>query len=271
VLGGTGLFNTFSTRTLCKGEFNFALFWNNFDRDPGDIDVNQVPFNFTVGLTNRWELWINWVTWQNTTSRSPFLLSGYQYNAVRFYGDPYTILGPPVGGKDSAAFFPGTGALVGGILPALGRFGQPIDFPSSAFSPGGAGAVQARGLGPLFQTVYPNYNPEFPFFGEVDFQGFDSLGRPVFGPRESSNGSGDVTIGTKVSMIDANKHWFSMALGGYLKIPISSDDQARRAAARAANMNSGRSWPSVRSRAASASGSMKTSATFTPPIRATTT
>ena len=27
VLGGTGLFNTFSTRTLCKGEFNFALFW----------------------------------------------------------------------------------------------------------------------------------------------------------------------------------------------------------------------------------------------------
>ena len=39
VLGGTGLFNTFSTRTLCKGEFNFALFWNNFDRDPGDIAV----------------------------------------------------------------------------------------------------------------------------------------------------------------------------------------------------------------------------------------
>jgi hypothetical protein len=32
VLGGTGLFNTFSTRTLCKGEFNFALFWNNYDR-----------------------------------------------------------------------------------------------------------------------------------------------------------------------------------------------------------------------------------------------
>jgi OmpA family len=228
VLGGTGLFNTFSTRTLCKGEFNFALFWNNFDRDPGDIDVNQVPFNFTIGLTNRWELWVNWVTWQNTTSRQPFLLSGYQYNAVRFYGDPFTILGPPVGGENgSAAFFPGTGSAVGGILPALGRFGQPIDFPSSAFSPGGAGAIQARGLGPLFQTIYPSYNPEFPFFGEVDFQGFDGLGRPVFGPRESSNGSGDVSIGTKVNLIDANKHWFSMALGGYLKIPISSSDNAR--------------------------------------------
>ena len=113
VLGGTGLFNTFSTRTLCKGEFNFALFWNNFDRAPGDISVNQVPFNFTIGLTNRWELWINWVTWQNTTSRQPFLLSGYQYNAVRFFGSPFQILGPPVGGDDSAAFFPGTGSLVG--------------------------------------------------------------------------------------------------------------------------------------------------------------
>jgi len=56
VLGGTGLFNTFSTRTLCKGEFNFALFWNNYDRDPGDIDINQVPFNFTIGITNRWEM-----------------------------------------------------------------------------------------------------------------------------------------------------------------------------------------------------------------------
>ena len=228
VLGGTGLFNTFSTRTLCKGEFNFALFWNNFDRDPGDIDVNQVPFNFTIGLTNRWEVWVDWVTWQNTTSRQPFLLSGYQYNAAHFFGDPYTIFGPPVGGTEGpAAFFPGTGSLVGGILPALGRFGTPIDFPSSVFSPGGAGRPQVRGLGPLFSTIYPSYSPEFPFFGEVDFQGFDSLGRPVFGPRESSNGSGDIFAGTKVSLIDANKHWFSMALGGYLKIPISSSDSAR--------------------------------------------
>ena len=105
VLGGTGLFNTFSTRTLCKGEFNFALFWNNFDRDPGDIDVNQVPFNFTVGLTNRWELWIDWITWTNTTARQPFLLSGYQYNTVRALGDPVALLGPPVGGGDSAAAY----------------------------------------------------------------------------------------------------------------------------------------------------------------------
>src|SRR5215510_10331834 len=119
VLGGTGLINTFSTRTLCKGEFNFALFWNNFDRDPGDLDINQIPFNFTIGLTNRWELWIDWVTWTNTTSRQPFILSGYQLSAARHFGDPFVNLGPPVGGTGGggAAFFPGTGSLVGGILP----------------------------------------------------------------------------------------------------------------------------------------------------------
>src|SRR6185369_5869861 len=110
VLGGTGLFNTFSTRTLCKGEFNFGLFWNNYDRDPGDLDINQVPFNFTLGLTNRWEIWINWNVWTNTTSRQPFLLSGYQLSASHFFGDPVTLLGPASQTNSTgAAYFPGTG------------------------------------------------------------------------------------------------------------------------------------------------------------------
>jgi hypothetical protein len=49
----------------------------------------------------------------------------------------------------------------------------------------------------------------------------------VLGPRQSANGSGDVYIGSKYNLIDANRHWFSMALGGYVKIPVARDDQAR--------------------------------------------
>ena len=229
VLGGTGLFNTFSTRTLYKGEFNFALFWNNFDRDPGAIDINQVPFNFTVGLTDRWELWVDWVAWQQTTSRQPFLLSGYQYNAVRQFGSPSAILGPAVRGGGGAAFFPGTGSSVGGILPALGRFAIPPGGAglSTLVSPAGPGRPAAVGLGPAFVANQPNYFNDLPMFGVVDFLGFDGLGRPVLGPRQSANGTGDVYVGSKVNIIDANRHWFSLALGGYVKFPVSRDDQAR--------------------------------------------
>jgi hypothetical protein len=227
VMGGTGLFNTFSTRTLCKGEFNFAVFWNNFEADPGDISINQVPVNITFGLTNRWEIWADWNTWQQATSRNPFLLSGYQLSAVRFFGDPFTILGPPSGGTGgSAAFFPGSGSLVGGILPPPGHFGTPLGFGTSVFSPGGTGKTEVVGLGPAISTNKPNFYQGLPFFGEVTFVGFNSAGEPVFGPRESSNGTSDIYLGTKYSLIDPDHHWFSMAIGGYFKIPISTSQAA---------------------------------------------
>lgn len=229
VLGGTGMFNTFSTRTLYKGEFNFAAFWNRYDRDPGGLRIDQAPFNFTVGLTNRWELWVDWVTWQKTTSQNPLLLSGYQYNAARLYGDPVQILGPPVGGRGkSAAVFPGTGVDAGGILPALGRFGTPAGLNGvSTISPAGSGGPLVSGLGPAIVSNQSNFFNDLPYFGVVDFLGFDGLGRPVLGTRESANGSGDVYVGSKYNLIDANRHWFSMALAGYVKIPISRDDSAR--------------------------------------------
>ena len=229
VLGGTGMFNTFSTRTLYKGEFNFAAFWNRYDRDPGGLRIDQAPFNFTIGLTNRWELWVDWVAWQKTTSENPLLLSGYQYNAVRLFGNPVQILGPPVGGQGkSAAVFPGTGVDSGGILPALGRFGTPAGLDGvSTISPAGSGGAFVSGLGPAIVSNQANFFNDLPFFGVVDFIGFDGLGRPVLGTRQSANGSGDVYIGSKYNIIDPDRHWFSLALAGYVKIPISRNDSAR--------------------------------------------
>ena len=116
----------------------------------------------------------------------------------------------------------------GGILPALGRFGTPAGLNGvSTISPGGPGGPLVAGLGPAIVTNQANFYNDLPFFGAVDFLGFDGLGRPVLGPRASANGSGDVYVGSKYNLIDANRHWFSMALGGYVKIPISRDDDAR--------------------------------------------
>jgi len=230
VYGGTGLFNTYTTRTLNKGEFSVGLFWNNFDREPGDIDINQIPINFTLGLTDRWEVWANLVAWQQTTVRQPFLLSGYGYNAVEASRrSAYAFFGPPFGGTDGgAAFFPGTGALGGGILPVLGRFGTPITPPGVVIVdnfgfPGGS-----VGNGPAIVTDRPSYYPDLPFLGQVDFLGFDTFGRPVFGPRESGNGMGDASLGTKIELVDPDEHpHFSVAIGGTVWIPTARNRNAQ--------------------------------------------
>lgn len=229
VYGGTGLFNTYSTRTLNKWEMSVGFFWNNFDREPGAIDINQVPVNFTIGLHDRWEVWANLNTWQQTTIRQPFLVSGTGYNAVLAYRrSPYVFFGPPFGGTDGgAAYFPGTGALGGGILPVLGRFGNPIVPAGTVIVdnfglPGGS-----VGLGPAIVTDRPAYYPDLPFAGQVDFLGFDNLGRPIFGARQSGNGIGDASIGTKFEVIDPDEHpHFSLALGGTVVIPTARNQNA---------------------------------------------
>ena len=88
----------------------------------------------------------------------------------------------------------------------LGRFGNPIT-PAGVVIldifgfPGGA-----VGLGPAIVTDRPSYYPDLPFLGQVDFLGFDQFGRPVFGPRQSGNGIGDASAGTKIELIDPDEH-----------------------------------------------------------------
>ncbi len=229
VYGGTGLFNTYSTRTLDKNEFTIGAFWNNYDRQPGDIDITQVPINFTMGLTNSWEFWVNWNTWQQTTVRQPYLLSGTGYNAVEQYGrSAYDFFGPPFGGTNGgAAYFPGTGALGGGILPVLGQFGNAVIPPGIVIVEPFGQPNGAVGLGPAIVTDRPSFYPDLPFVGQVDFFGFDDFGRPVFGPRESGNGTGDISAGTKVEVIDPDEHpHFSVAVGGSISIPSARNRNA---------------------------------------------
>ncbi|MBI4468170.1 MAG: OmpA family protein [Acidobacteria bacterium] len=200
-MGGTstGLFGTFSARTLKKGEYTLGVFWNNFDRDPGDLDINRIPFNLTYGVTNRLELFANVDFFQQPTTRQPFFLSGSAFNDGRFANggpghDPFLAFGPPVGGRDGTAYFPNTFALGGGILPVIGAF---------------AGNLGPSGLQPFNR---PSFYNDLPFFPYMD----------AGGPKQSGNGLGNVTVGAKLALNDVD-HWFSVAAAGLLRIPTTSE------------------------------------------------
>ncbi|MBL8150828.1 MAG: hypothetical protein JNN15_12960, partial [Blastocatellia bacterium] len=132
VTGATGLFTVYDASTLRKTEYNFGFFVNNFDRDPGDVDINQVPVNFAIGVTNNIELFINVDADQRLTSGAPFELSGPLFPVLTQQQRSSFNFGP-IGGTegDGPGFFPlngspVSGALIGGILPGLPQTGGNI-------------------------------------------------------------------------------------------------------------------------------------------------
>lgn len=196
VIGGTstGAFNTWSPRTLRRREWQVSVFWNNYDRDPGDLDINQIPFNITYGLTNRWEVFGNLDVFQQVTSGQPLSLSGYQLSGIgsAFGGDPLAALGQPIN-TGGTGFFPFGSPPVGGILPVPGAF-----------------------FGPAFVANRPNYFSDLPYFGTATF----NAATRSFEIRRSSNGLGNVTLGTKLRVADLGEH-YSLALGGMVRIPTT--------------------------------------------------
>jgi hypothetical protein len=50
--GPTGLFTVYDGQTLRRGEYTFSIAYSNFDRDPGNVDITEVPISFQVGLND---------------------------------------------------------------------------------------------------------------------------------------------------------------------------------------------------------------------------
>jgi hypothetical protein len=46
--GPTGLFTVYDGQTLRAGEFTFSAAWSNYDRDPGNVDISEVPVSFQL-------------------------------------------------------------------------------------------------------------------------------------------------------------------------------------------------------------------------------
>lgn len=172
VSGATGLFTVYDSSTLKKGELNVGFFANNYDRDPGDVDIMQFPVNVAVGVTDRFEVFLQTDGYQRVISNAPFELSGPLFPGLSrqqgsFGLDGINALFPDL--QTDPNFFPlngapVSGAIFGGVLPGLPQTGsRPVFDPVTNTSKPG--------------FMVPGFLNDFPFLGK----GGGTLGSATFG------------------------------------------------------------------------------------------
>ncbi|MBV9928746.1 MAG: hypothetical protein JOZ96_27270, partial [Acidobacteria bacterium] len=116
--GPTGLFTIYDGDTLRKGEFTFSIAYSNYDRDPGNVDITDVPLSFNVGLSDHIELFFKTNGWRGIKVNSPSNLSSfYLPNSQLFFG-------PGLLGSPAAIVLAPSGPNVGSIA------GQPLFRPA---------------------------------------------------------------------------------------------------------------------------------------------
>src|SRR5687768_5825224 len=87
--GATGLFTIYDGSTIRKGEFTFSIAYSNYDRDPGDVDISDIPLSFNVGLNDHIEVFFKTNGYRGIKVNNPSNLSGfYLPNSQLFCGSP---------------------------------------------------------------------------------------------------------------------------------------------------------------------------------------
>ena len=178
--GPTGLFTIYDGSTLRRGEFTFSIAYSNYDRDPGNVDIVDVPLSFNVGLNDHIEVFFKTNGWRGIKVNNPQNLSSfYLPNSQLFCGAALCsgraiVLapsGPNVGTLANTAVFrplnnqpfvqfPFSGGSAGTFGLTAGQIGQQFGFPG----------FNAQ-LGPA--VVQPNSGN----FGPAD--NFPGIGSPV--------------------------------------------------------------------------------------------
>ncbi len=177
--GPTGLFTVYDGQVLRRGEFTFSAAYSNFDRDPGNVDLTEIPVSFQVGVTDHFELFFNTDAYRAVKVNSPANLSGFYLPNSRLlingsYQSPAAIVlapsGPGAGPLENLAVFrPATNqgfALFPYIGASAGSFGLGFSGPSFGFpantnatlgppSLGGEGADNFPGIGSAYGSILP--------------------------------------------------------------------------------------------------------------------
>jgi hypothetical protein len=172
LVGPTGLFTVYDGDTLRRGEFTFSAAYSNRDRDPGNVDIVEIPLAFQYGITNRLEFFFHTDGYRAIKVNSPRNLSGFylpnsRVNIGGVLTSPPAIILAPSG--------PGTGAFENTpIYRPVGS--QPfVQYPYVGGSSGNFG------IGPPFFSG--------PFFG------FPAGTNPTMGPPVTSGSGADAFPG----------------------------------------------------------------------------
>jgi len=174
--GPTGLFTVYDGQTLRKGEFTFSATYSNFDRDPGDVDITEVPLNFQIGVTNNFELFFNTDGYRAVKVNSPGNLSSFYLPNSRVNGVSGGAIilapsGPGAGALENRAVFRPVGSQPFVQYPYVGGFAGNFGFPAGAvgtqfgFNAGqiptigaataGGVADNFPGLGSIYGSILP--------------------------------------------------------------------------------------------------------------------
>ncbi len=170
--GPTGLFTVYDGQTLRRGEFTFSIAYSNFDRDPGNVDIVEVPVSFQIGVNDHLELFFNTDAYRGIHVNAPTHLSGfYLPNSQLFFGGagnglrsgPAIILSPAgIGPISLTSVFRPTGAqpftpypYVGGFV-FLGGVPRLITAPINSPNSGSFGSADAfPGIGSPVGSILP--------------------------------------------------------------------------------------------------------------------
>ncbi len=136
--GATGLFTIFDGQVLQPGEFSVSFGFSNYDRDPGDADISEVPASLHMGIG----------------ANAEFFLSLNAYRRIRIH-NPRNL---------SSFYLPNSQLLIGGILQSGGAI---VLAPINNAGIGGA-VFRPPGIQPFVQFPYVggsagNYFPGFTF------------------------------------------------------------------------------------------------------------
>src|SRR5436190_18126293 len=83
----TGLFTISDGSSLRRGEFTFSIAYSNYDRDPGNVDIVDIPLSFNVGLNDHLELFFKTNGRRGVKVNSPQNLSSfYLPNSQLYFG-----------------------------------------------------------------------------------------------------------------------------------------------------------------------------------------